>query len=57
MRLDSAKARDRLGWKPVLGLDEALAWSMQWYRAHAEAPRRAAALCREQIGRFMERSG
>ena len=34
--LDSAKARARLGWRPVWGLDEALAATAQWYRACLE---------------------
>jgi CDP-glucose 4,6-dehydratase len=33
LRLDSAKARERLGWEPRLGLDEALAWTVDWYKA------------------------
>ncbi|MBI5900165.1 MAG: CDP-glucose 4,6-dehydratase [Rhodocyclales bacterium] len=30
--LDSAKARSRLGWRPVWGLDEGLAATASWYR-------------------------
>jgi CDP-glucose 4,6-dehydratase len=33
LRLDSAKARKRLAWQPRLALDEALAWTVDWYRA------------------------
>ena len=32
--VDSAKARDSLGWRPRHGLDEALLETMAWYRAH-----------------------
>jgi CDP-glucose 4,6-dehydratase len=53
LRLDSAKARAALGWKPVLRLEEALAWSVDWYRRHGERGD-AHALCEEQIGRYLE---
>ncbi len=32
LRLDCSQARTRLGWKPVLALDEAVAMTAQWYR-------------------------
>lgn len=35
LRLDSTKARLRLGWRPRLSLPEALALTTDWYRAHA----------------------
>lgn len=38
LRLDSAKARQRLGWRPALRLDEALQLTIDWYRKrHAGA--------------------
>lgn len=33
LRLDSSRARARLGWRPVLELDTALAWIVAWERA------------------------
>jgi CDP-glucose 4,6-dehydratase len=54
LRLDAGQARSRLAWQPVLGIEEALAWSVDWYRRHAADPKRAAALCDEQITRFMK---
>jgi CDP-glucose 4,6-dehydratase len=33
LALDSAKAREQLGWAPVWDLDEALAGTVAWYRA------------------------
>jgi len=42
LRLDSTKARTRLGWAPRLPLDQALAWTVEWYRRqHAGEPARA----------------
>lgn len=34
LKLDCDKANARLGWNPVIGLDEALALSVEWYQAH-----------------------
>jgi CDP-glucose 4,6-dehydratase len=36
--LSAAKLRDRLGWKPSVGLDEGLARTVAWYRAHLAVP-------------------
>lgn len=33
LRLDCTKARTLLGWRPLLDLPEALAWTSAWYRA------------------------
>lgn len=33
LHLDSGKARDRLGWRPVLSFDEGIAATGEWYRA------------------------
>ncbi|MGA7767805.1 MAG: CDP-glucose 4,6-dehydratase [Candidatus Sulfotelmatobacter sp.] len=33
LRLDASKARLELGWKPRLGIEEALEWTMAWYQA------------------------
>jgi CDP-glucose 4,6-dehydratase len=36
LKLDSSKARQRLGWKPRWGLNEGLERTVQWYRAYFE---------------------
>lgn len=36
LKLDSAKARTRLNWRPQLPLKDALAVTIDWYRAHAD---------------------
>jgi dTDP-glucose 4,6-dehydratase len=33
--LDSSRARQELGWAPRIGLDQGLAETVAWYRAHA----------------------
>jgi len=51
LRLDCSKARIQLGWTGRLSLDEALAWTVEWYQAVQEGsdPR---ALTVEQIRQF-----
>ena len=34
LRLDCAKAHDRLGWRPVWGLDAGLSRTVDWHQAH-----------------------
>lgn len=51
LRLDAAKAAGRLGWRPVVGLEEALDWIVEWYRGWrdgADLP----AQTRAQIARY-----
>jgi CDP-glucose 4,6-dehydratase len=33
LALDASKARTQLGWRPRLTLDEALSWTVEWYKA------------------------
>jgi CDP-glucose 4,6-dehydratase len=49
--LDSGKARSQLGWLPKLGLEDAIEWTVDWYRACAtgEDPR---ALTLQQLRRY-----
>ncbi|MFZ1220045.1 MAG: CDP-glucose 4,6-dehydratase [Chthoniobacterales bacterium] len=52
LRLNIAKARDRLEWRPRLEFNQTLAWTMDWYRRwHAGAD--PGTLCREQIERYL----
>jgi len=51
LAVDSAKARARLGWRPRLPIDDALAWTDAWYRRQ-RAGEDAALLVDEQITRF-----
>jgi len=54
LKVDSSKARARLGWRPVLGVQEALAWCADWYRRQATGEA-ALNLCLEQIARYQAR--
>jgi CDP-glucose 4,6-dehydratase len=54
LRLDSAKARTALGWKPRLSFEESLQWAVDWYKA-AAGGRDARELVDAQLERFEER--
>ncbi|MCD8140583.1 MAG: CDP-glucose 4,6-dehydratase [Planctomycetaceae bacterium] len=51
LRLDCAKANRRLGWRPVLDVEAALAWSVDWYKRHAGGES-ALEITRSQIHEF-----
>ena len=34
LQLDSSKARRKLGWESILGFEEALDWTAQWYKGY-----------------------
>jgi CDP-glucose 4,6-dehydratase len=49
--LDATKARTRLGWRPALGIADALAWIVEWHKAVGRGGD-ARALTSEQIARY-----
>jgi len=56
LRLDASRARTELGWRPRLGIERALEWSVNWYRslqqgADMERVTRAQIASFEQLGR------
>jgi CDP-glucose 4,6-dehydratase len=51
LRLDSAKARERLGWRPRWGLEEGLGATVEWYRAQRDGAD-AREVCVQQIAAF-----
>jgi CDP-glucose 4,6-dehydratase len=52
LKLDSSKARSRLGWSPRLGLQTALEWTVGWYKTQAQGAD-AKQLALAQIERYM----
>jgi CDP-glucose 4,6-dehydratase len=56
LKVDAAKARARLGWASRLRLDEALAWTVEWYRAQHQG-KAAAAITAAQIERYQALGG
>jgi CDP-glucose 4,6-dehydratase len=33
LRLESAKSRAMLGWRPLIELNQAITWTIDWYKA------------------------
>ena len=55
LRLDCAKARGRLGWEPVLPLEAALGWIVEWFKAYRDGGD-LRALTQAQIRRYADRA-
>ncbi|MFZ5802839.1 MAG: CDP-glucose 4,6-dehydratase [Candidatus Omnitrophota bacterium] len=36
LKLNCSKAKERLGWRPKLGVEKALQWTADWFKAYAE---------------------
>ena len=56
LRLDTSKARVKLGWRPALSIDETLAWTSEWALSHQSGQDMCAVTCR-QIDRYRELVG
>jgi CDP-glucose 4,6-dehydratase len=52
LRLDISRARRDLGWEPLLRLDAALEWLVQWYRAWRSSPESIPQITISQITRY-----
>ena len=55
-RLNTRKARTQLGWSTALELDEAIEWTVEWYRAFYSDPTSAWRTTEEQIEQYMKRA-
>ncbi|HET7230262.1 MAG TPA: NAD-dependent epimerase/dehydratase family protein [Longimicrobium sp.] len=53
--LDAAGAGERLGWAPLLPLDEAVRWTADWYRAWSRDPASCAQATAAQLQDFTAR--
>lgn len=51
--LDSSKARDALGWRPLLDMDLTIDWTTEWYDSVMKDPRAASAVTSRQIALYM----
>jgi CDP-glucose 4,6-dehydratase len=47
------KAQAELGWAPVLSADEALAWTVEWYRGFCSDPSSTLRTTEDQLERYM----
>jgi len=54
LRLDTALAREALGWLPSLALAPTIDWTVEWYRRHA-AGENVRDICGEQINAYTSR--
>ncbi|MGU3666188.1 CDP-glucose 4,6-dehydratase [Methylobacterium sp. A49B] len=52
LKLDTAKADARLGWRPMLGFSDSVRLTMDWYRRHSAGAVRARDLVDEQISAY-----
>lgn len=52
LALDSSKSRARLGWRPVLDVNDAVAWTVDWYRRFLAGSASAESLIDEQIASY-----
>ena len=55
LKLDSTKAHRRLGWEPVLDLNDTLEMTMSWYRDYYVDPASAPLLVQRQLAAFAAR--
>jgi CDP-glucose 4,6-dehydratase len=49
LKLDCSKSKARLGWKPKLDLEQALAWTVAWYKTFQEDPSLLKEMTKSQI--------
>ena len=56
LRVDSSKARVRLGWTPRLGLSDGLDWTVEWFRRY-HSGEDAGRVALDQIDRYQHRDG
>jgi CDP-glucose 4,6-dehydratase len=56
LRLDRRKSRARLGWDPLLSLDEAVGLTVDWYRAWLHDPADAETATEEQVAAYLARA-
>ena len=55
LKLECSKARARLGWNPLLTIDEAIEATVSWYRSYREDARSAGKVMAVQIQKYSER--
>lgn len=54
LRLDSAKIKWSHGWRPVMGFEEAMEWTVAWYHMFGQG-KDMAAYSEREAGRYLER--
>jgi CDP-glucose 4,6-dehydratase len=54
LKLNCDKALHYLGWEAVLGFEETVRLTAEWYRAYYEEPEGIAAITEDQINKYIE---
>ena len=54
LRLDSTKAKTQLGWRPLLSLEDAVTFTVQWYDVFSTGSQDITAFSNDQIKRYTE---
>ncbi|UII33377.1 CDP-glucose 4,6-dehydratase [Fulvivirga ulvae] len=54
LNLDSSKATNDLGWKPVLDVKESVLWTVEWYKKHVNDKQGALEFTKGQIENFLK---
>jgi CDP-glucose 4,6-dehydratase len=57
LRLDCSKAQEKLGWTPGLKLQDAIKWTVTWYREFYNNPDSARQVTEIQIHKYMQAVG
>ncbi len=57
LRLNTEKARNHLNWTTALRLSDAIAWTVEWYRAFYKDPASARRVTEDQIKKYMKLAG
>ena len=57
LRLDISKAASLLGWQPVLGIEDTVAWTVDWYRRYRAKPADARTITERQIDDYSDKAG
>jgi CDP-glucose 4,6-dehydratase len=52
LRLDSTKAQVQLGWRPRLSINDAVDWTVEWYRTHKTGKTSLRTLSEMQIAKY-----
>jgi len=52
-RLNTGRSQTQFGWAPALPMEDAIAWTAEWYRSYYADPVSAWRVTDDQIGRYM----
>ena len=56
LKIDSHKLKSYLNWRPILGFEDTVKWSVEWYKNFYYEKQSAQEVCLKQINQFCSRS-